>query len=190
MVGKAGGSYKGKQYRNYYCSRALRSRTLCSVSNGHSARRLEKAILEYLGQFSDPKMVKEYLSAMDWKEFEKHEKEIHQVEKRLADYDSKFLSRLDDLLKREVLSEQEFAQANQTARAEKAMLEARSTELEELLNKERSRTFLAELLPKSIHSFLEAFEGMDIRQQKVHLQSILKAAHLYRDGRIELEFRD
>ena len=31
---------------------------------------------------------------------------------------------------------------------------------------------------------------MDIRQQKAQLQTILKAAHIYRDGRIELEFRE
>jgi len=190
MVGKAGGSHKGKQYRNYYCSHAQRSRALCAVSNGHSALRLEKAILEYLGQFSDPQLVREYLSSMDRKELETREKELQQVERRLADYDSKFLSRLDDLLKREVLSEQEFAKANQSARVEKATLEARKEELKELVNKERSRTFLADQLPESIDSFLKAFESLDIRQQKVHLQSILKAAHIYRDGRIELEFRD
>ena len=189
MVGKAGGSHKGKQYRNYYCSHALRSRALCSVYNGHSAPKLEKTILEYLGQFSDPQLVKEYLSAIDRKELEKHEKELRQVEKRLADYDSKFLSRLDDLLKREVLSEQEFAKANQSARAEKATLETRKEELEELVGKERSMTSLVNQLPEFINSFLKAFEGLDIRQQKVHLQSILKATHIYRDGRIEFEFR-
>ncbi|MFC1952629.1 recombinase family protein [Chloroflexota bacterium] len=190
MVGKAGGSHKGRQYRNYYCSHALRSRELCAVYNGHSAPKLEKAILEYLGQFSDPQLVREYLSAMDGKELEDREKELHQVKKRLADYDSKFLSRLDDLLKREVLSEQEFAKANQSAKAENSILEARKEELEELVNKEHSRTSLVDQLPELINSFKKAFEGLDIRQQKVHLQSILKAAHIYRDGRIELEFRE
>jgi len=190
MVGKAGGSHKGRQYRNYYCSRALRSRALCSVYNGHSAPKLEKAILEYLGQFSDPQLVRKYLSAMDRKEFEKHEKELLHVEKRLADYDSQFLGRLDDLLKREVLSEQEFTRANQSARAEKATLETRKEELDDLVKKERTRTSLGETLPESIKSFMEAFEGLDIRQQKAHLQSILKAAHITRDGRIELEFRE
>jgi len=190
MVGKAGGSHKGKQYRNYYCSHALRSRALCAVYNGHSAIKLEKAILEYLGQFSDPKLVREYLSAIDRKELEKREKELHQVEKRLAEYDSEFLSRLDDLLKREVLSEKEFDQANQSARTEQSTLEARKEELKELVNKERSRTSLINELPGSIKSFIEAFENLDIRQQKVHLQSILKAAHIYRDGRVELEFRN
>ncbi len=189
MVGKAGGSHKGRQYRNYYCSHALRSRALCSVYNGHSAPKLEKVVLEYLGQFSDPQLVKEYLVSMDRKEFEKNEKALRQVEKSLEDYDARFLSRLDDLLKREVLSEQEFEQANQSARAEKATQEVRKKELVELVGKERAKTSLADALPESIGSFLEAFEGLDIRQQKAHLQNILKAAHIHRDGRIELEFR-
>ena len=59
-----------------------------------------------------------------------------------------------------------------------------------MVNRERSRTSLADQLPESIDSFIGAFESLDIRQQKVNLQSILKAAHIYRDGRIELEFRE
>ncbi|MFC2038765.1 recombinase family protein [Chloroflexota bacterium] len=190
MVGKAGGSHKGRQYRNYYCSRALRSRELCSTYNGHSAPKLEKTIVEYLGQFSDPELVREYLSAVDLKEVKKYEKELSQIEKRLTDYDSNFLGRLDDLLKRNVLSEEEFTQANQSARVEKASLEARKTELEEIVGKERASASLVDTLPGSIASFIDAFESLDIRQQKVHLQSILKAAHIHRDGRIELEFRE
>ncbi|MFC1941180.1 recombinase family protein [Chloroflexota bacterium] len=190
MTGKAGALRRGKRYRNYYCSRAMHSKELCSFYNGHSTSKLEKAILEHLGQFSDPKLVREYLSAIDSKELEKHEKELYQVEKRVADYEFGFLSRLDDLLKREVLSEQEFTKANQSARAEKATLEARGEELKELVQKERSRTSLADTLPESITNFLMAFESLGIPQQKAHLQSIIKTAHIYRDGRIELEFRD
>ena len=63
MVGKAGNSYNGKQYKNYFCSRKMHSKQLCSFSNGHSTRKLEKAILEYLGQFSNPERVHQYLAA-------------------------------------------------------------------------------------------------------------------------------
>jgi hypothetical protein len=48
---------------------------------------------------------------------------------------------------------------------------------------------VAELLLNSIGLFLEAFQSMDVRQQKAQLQTILKAARVYNDGRIELEFR-
>lgn len=189
MVGKVGASHKGKRYRNYYCSHAMRSRELCSVYNGHSAPRLEKAVVEYLGQFSDPQLVRDYLAAIDQKELERHEGELRHVEKRLADLEARFLTRLDDLLKREVLSEQEFSRANQAARAEVATLEARKAELKDWIEKARARASLANTLPQSIKTFVEAFEGLDIRQQKAQLQTILKAAHVYRDGRIELEFR-
>lgn len=189
MIGKVGAARKGKRYRNYYCSRAMRSRELCSVYNGHSAPKLEKSVLEYLGQYSDPQLVRDYLSAIDQKELERHETELRDVEKRLADYEARFITRLDDLLKREILSEQEFVRANQAARAEKVALETRAAELKGRIDKERVRTSMANTLPQSIKTFLGAFEGLEIRQQKAHLQTILKAAHVYRDGRIELEFR-
>ena len=189
MVGKVGGSHKGRRYRNYYCSHAMRSRTLCPVYNGHSAPKLEKAVLEYLGQYSDPQLVRDYLSAIDQKELERHETELRDVEKRLVDYEARFITRLDDLLKREILSEQEFARANQAARTEKVALETRAAELKDRIDKERVRTSMANTLPQSIKTFLGAFEGLEIRQQKAHLQTILKAAYVYRNGRIELEFR-
>jgi hypothetical protein len=58
------------------------------------------------------------------------------------------------------------------------------------LEKEHGRASLAERLPQSIGTFLEAFESLDPRERKAHLQTILKAAYVYRDGRIELEFRE
>ena len=43
--------------------------------------------------------------------------------------------------------------------------------------------------PADIKYFLEDFEGLDIRVQKAHLQTILKAAYIHRDRKIEVEFR-
>jgi len=189
MVGKAGYAHKGKHYHNYYCSHAMRSRELCSVYNGHSAPKLEKAVIEYLGQFSDPQLVKEHLAAIDQKELERREAELRDVEKRLANSEAQFMTRLDDLLKRKILNEQEFAKANQAARVEVSTLEARKKELKDWTEEARARTSLADTLPQSIKTFVEAFEGLDIRQQKAQLQMILKAVHVYHDGRIELEFR-
>jgi hypothetical protein len=45
-------------------------------------------------------------------------------------------------------------------------------------------------VPQAIKTFVEAFQSLDVRQQKAQLQTILKAATVYKDGRIELEFRD
>ena len=190
MTGKVGIARKGKRYRNYYCSRAMRSRGLCSLYNGHSAPKLEKAILEYLGQFSDPEKVREHLTAAERKELERYEVDLHDVEKRLADLEAHFLQRLDDLLKRGVLTEQEFARANETAREQKRVLETRKMELQTWLEQEHARASLVEKVPQTVKTFIEAFQVMEPRQQKAKLQTILKTAHVYRDGRIELEFRE
>ena len=189
MSGKIGATRKGKRYRNYWCSRAMRSRGLCAVYNGHSAPRLERAILEYLGQFSDPGKVGEYVAAADRKELERCEAELRDVEKRLVDLEAQFLQRLDDLLKRRILTEQEFGRANEAAREQAKGLKTRKTELTSWLRQERARSSLVEQVPRAVKTFIEAFQTMDTRQQKAQLQTILKAAHVYRDGRIELEFR-
>ena len=47
---------------------------------------------------------------------------------------------------------------------------------------------MAEELPRRIGTFLEDFTGLVVRRQKAHLQTILRAAHVFRDGRLELEF--
>lgn len=189
MVGKVGYSYKGKQYRNYYCSRATKSRGLCPVYNGHSVAKLENAILKYLGEFSNPNKVRQYLATAEKQDTEKYEVELRGVEKRLADLESQFLTQLDSLLKRKVLSEQEFIKANEVARSQKAELEARRAELANQLKQARASEALVEKVPLAIKTFEEAFHSLEVRQQKAQLQTILKAAHIYKDGRIELEFR-
>jgi DNA invertase Pin-like site-specific DNA recombinase len=189
MVGKVGYSYKGKQYRNYYCSRATKSRGLCPVYNGHSVAKLENAILKYLGEFSNPNKVRQYLATAEKQDTEKYEVELRGVEKRLADLESQFLTQLDGLLKRKVLSEQEFVKANEVARSQKAELEARRAELANQLKHARASEALVEKIPLAIKTFEEAFHSLEVRQQKAQLQTILKAAHICKDGRIELEFR-
>ena len=48
---------------------------------------------------------------------------------------------------------------------------------------------MIEKVPKAITTFEEAFQNLETREQKAQLQTILKAAHVYKDGKIELEFR-
>jgi ABC-type anion transport system duplicated permease subunit len=189
MVGKAGYSYKGKQYRNYYCSNATKSKGLCSTYNGHAASKLEGAILKYLGEFSDPIRVREYLAMTEKQGTEKYEVELKQIDKRLADLDAQFLSQLDGLLKRKVINEQEFTKANTAARSQKAELEVRKEALSKLLSQAKASEALIERVPKAIKTFEEAFQNLELRQQKAQLQTILKAARIYKDGKIELEFR-
>jgi site-specific DNA recombinase len=188
MAGKVGAARHGKRYRNYWCSRALKSRSLCATYNGHAAPRFEQTILEYLSQFSDPEMVREHMAAAESRELEKREQELREVQQGLGELEAQFLKHLD-LLKRGILNEQEFVKANESLRRQKGALEARREELSRWVEEQRNKVSLAERIPEAIRSFLEDFQGMEARLQKARLQTILKAAHIYRDSRIELEFR-
>jgi hypothetical protein len=111
------------------------------------------------------------------------------VEKKLADLELQFLNQLDGLLNRRVITEQEFAKANEKARADKAELEERKEKLSHQLKQARASEAMVEKVPKVIKTFMEAFQNLEPRQQKAQLQTILKSAHVYKDGKIELEFR-
>jgi hypothetical protein len=77
-----------------------------------------------------------------------------------------------------------------TTKARKARaLEARREELGSWVEEQRTRVSTAERLPGAIQSFLADFESLDVRHQKAQLQAILKSAYVYRDERLELEFR-
>ena len=129
MAGKVASAWKEKRYRNYWCSRATKSKALCAHYNGHSAPKLEQAILEYLGQYSDPDLVKGHLSAAETKEMLRRETELKQVEKALNDLEGQFTKHLD-YLKRGVLSEEEFVKANEACRTQAEALQNRKDELD------------------------------------------------------------
>jgi oligoendopeptidase F len=143
--------------------------------------------LDYLGQFSDPELVREHMAAAERNEVERTEAELQEVQKGLSELESQFLKHLD-FLERELLNEQEFVKANESIRSQRDALEARRQELEVWVNDQRNKTSTAERIPGAIRSLLEDFEGMDVRVQKANLQTILKAAHV-RGDEIELEFR-
>ena len=188
MAGKRSAAYKGRHYRNYACSRAMKSRAFCSYYNGHSVLKVERAVLDYLAQFSDPELVKEHLAAVQTKELADKEAELAGAEQALSTLEGQFLQHLD-LLQREVISEPEFVKANESARTQSAALQARRNELQEWVAEQRERVSAAERLPGAIGSFLEDFQQMEVRQQKAQLQTILKAAYVDRDDRLDLEFR-
>ncbi|MCH7552547.1 MAG: recombinase family protein [Chloroflexi bacterium] len=188
MVGKVGGKYKGRRYRNYWCSRAQNSKALCEYYNGHSVPKLERAILEYLGQYSDPAKVKDLLKEAGGRQLGRKESELQQVERRLETVEIDFHKNLD-LLKRGILDERDFMEANAQRRRERADLETRRATLAAEVERSRRQAEMAKELPSRIGTFLEDFQGLDVRRQKAHLQTILRAAHVYRDGRLELEFR-
>lgn len=191
MIGKVGArKVRGEgRYRNYYCSRAIKSKALCAVYNGHSTPKLEKAILEYLGQFSDPAKVKEYLSASEGKQVARHEAELGRVAARLKELQTGLLNDLERL-DRGTITEGEFTIRSQSRRQETATLEKRKEELQATVTQARRAEAVVRQVPVLIGSFFEDFSNLDVRQQKAQLQTILKAAHVWREGKIELEFRE
>jgi len=64
-------------------------------------------VLDYLGEFSDPALVKQHLAIGQAKELEQKEGELAGVSRALGDLEGQFFQHLD-LLKRGVLSEAEF----------------------------------------------------------------------------------
>ena len=181
-------AYKGKRYRNYWCSRSLRSKAFCGIANGHSAPKLESAVIDYLGQFSDPDKVKEIVAEADTKAVDQAAAELQRAQRRLTELESDFHQHLE-FLKRGTLNEAEFAKANAKARTEAAKLEERKQDLERRLAQEQSRAAMEANVPAQVGSFLEDFQHLEPRRQKAQLQIILKAIHVWNDGRIELEFR-
>jgi len=189
MVGKAGYKKKdGTQYRNYWCSRAQKSRAACSTYNGHSVAPLEKAILEHLGKFTDPKLAREHLATAKKRDVTVKSKELDRVEKAMAGVAGDFLRHLE-LHKQKILNDEEFRVANESLRSQKDVMEARRAELDAWVVHQSDKAEVAALLPAKIRSFIEDFGVLDVRQQKAHLQTILSAAQIHRDGTIELEFR-
>ena len=81
-----------------------------------------------------------------------------------------------------------FRKANEARRYERTRLTEGQAELTEWLAQQRSRRDAVGTLPTRVRSFLKDIQALDTRA-KALLQAILTSAHVYRDGRIELEFR-
>ena len=136
----------------------------------------------------DPELLKQHLAICQAKEMEEKESELAGASKALADLESQILQHLA-LLKRVVLSEAEFSKANEVAPSQSTALETRWEELSNWLEQRRTRVSTPERLPEAIQSFLADFESVYVRHQKAQLQAFLKSVYVYRDDRLQLEFR-
>ncbi len=186
--GPMGGTSPGpKQY--YLCRYHKKASARCEERNSHKLAELEDAILEHLGQYSDPKRVRELLKA-DGEELDgRDEAELARATARLADLEQAFLNDLDRV-DRAIMNEAEYVKRQEVRRQEQEDLQSSKAELEAKLAAQRDLAAQAASVPVKVGSFLQDFKGMDVRQAKALLQGILKAAHVYKDGRIELEFRE
>lgn len=105
----------------------------------------------------------------------------------MAEVEADFAKNLE-LLKREVLDEAEFSKANEARRDERVRLTSCQTELSDWLASQQEQQAVG-ALPARVRSFLKDFQSLDTRRAKALLQTILSAAHVHKDGHIELEFR-
>ncbi|MBF8267425.1 MAG: Resolvase domain protein [Dehalococcoidia bacterium] len=189
--GHCGGAMTGQVKRgyNYYlCAQSKKARALCAYSVYHRKEPLEAAILEHLGQYSDPDKVRELLGAQDTQADTHHEQELARVTGRLEELEKAFLNDLDRV-DRGVMTEAEYLKRQEVRRTEQAALAARKAELEALITAQRDREAQAKAVPVKVANFLEDFGGMDVVKAKAILQTIIKSAHVWKDGKIELEFR-
>ena len=190
MVGKYGSLSKKSGYLHLYyrCSQANTSRAWCAYPQGHEAGKIEEAVLEYLGQFNNPAKVREHLLAVGENEVLAKRDELHRVELRLGALEEDYQTNLD-LLKRGILDEASFMAADQQREDDRATIEVNRANLAGWLEAMQEASDAADALPAKIGSFLEGFEKLETRRAKALLQPILKAVRVYREGRLEVEFR-
>ena len=184
----AGASNGPKKHTYYVCCNRKMARALCDQQISHRKEALEEAILGHLGQYSDPELVRELLEAQVHESDTTNEVELARVSGRLAELEQAFLNDLDRVDRR-IMTEPEYLKRQEVRRQEQEALRSRKDDLEARLAAQKDMEAQAAALPVKVQSFLEDFQGMDVRHQKAQLQAILKTAYVYRDDRIELEFR-
>jgi site-specific DNA recombinase len=173
---------------DYHCRNHQSAKAMCPFNNGHDAHHLEAAVLDFLGQYSDPAKVRELLAANDTKADKRQEQDLKKVLARLGELEQAFLNDLDRV-DRHILNEAEYLKRQEVRRTEQATLEGRKVELQAAVEERRDREAQARTVPVKVGSFLEDFQDMDVVRAKTILQTILKAAYVYKDRRIEVEFR-
>ncbi|MCI0781125.1 MAG: recombinase family protein [Chloroflexi bacterium] len=181
------GASKGK-YRYYLCTGRQMSAALCTDGKNHRQDALEEAILDYLGQYSDPDVVRQLLEAQGQECDHQAEQELARATKRLGELEQAFLNDLDRV-DRGVLTEPEYLKRQEVRRREQEGLQTLKAELEATVAAQKEVEAVVTTVPTKVQSFLEDFQQMDVREAKAVLQSILKAAHVFNDGRVEIEFR-
>ena len=182
------GYKKGKDYRYYRCSWYAKAKDFCADARSHRQKSLEDAVLEHLSQYSDPDMVMELLEAQGQETDNRDDAELTRATARLGELEQGFLNDLERV-DRGILTEPEYLKRQQVRRQEQEELQPRKAELEASVAAQKDMEAQAAAVPVKVRSFMEDFRDMEVPQAKALLQSIIKAAHVFKDGRIELEFR-
>ena len=186
--GAMAGYKKSEDYRYYRCSWYAKARDFCADAKSHRQKPLEDAVLEHLSQYSDPEMVMELLNAQGQKTNNRGEAELTKVNTRLAELERGFLNDLDRV-DRDIMTEAEYLKRQEVRRQEQEEFQSRKAELEASVAAQKDMETQAAAVPVKVRSFMEDFLDMEVPQAKAILQGIIKAAHVFKDRRIELEFR-
>ena len=181
------GSSKGK-YRYYLCTGRQMSAALCGEGRNHRQDALEEAILDHLGRYSDPVVVRQLLVAQGEETDHRADQELARANKRLVELEQAFLNDLDRV-DRGIMTEPEYLKRQEVRRQEQTELQTQKADLEATVRLQNELEATVTTVPAKVQSFLEDFQRMDVREAKAVLQSILKAAHVFSDGRLEIEFR-
>ena len=184
----AGASKGPNKHRYYECCNRKMAGALCNQAVSHRKDALEAAILEHLGQYTDPEIVRDLLEEQGQKSDVDDELKLARVSGRLVELDRAFLSDMDRL-DRGILTEPEYVKRQEVRRGEQEGLQTRKSDLETKVAAQQDMDSQAAAVPVKVGTFLEDFHGMDVRHAKAILQGIVEAAHVFSDGRIELEFR-
>ena len=182
------GASNGK-HRYYVCCNHKMAAALCEQGRPHRQDALEEAILDHLGQYSDADTVRDLLLVQGQEIDAKDEVALANLRTRLAELERAFLNDLDRV-DREVLTESEYMKRQDVRRKEQEGLQSRKESLETAVAAQRDLEAQTEFVPIKVQSFLEDFQEMDVISAKANLQGIIKAAHVFNDGMIEMEFRE
>ena len=121
--------------------------------------------------------MRELLAADSRRVLKQRESELRRVDKRLVEIEADFDKNLD-LLKRDVLNEEEFRRVNEARREERTQLEGRREELAAAVADQASRQEGVSALPVRIRSFLKDFGSLDVQRAKAMLQDPCSIAAL------------
>ena len=153
----------------------------------HNAGKLEQAVLDFLGTLSDPAKVRAYLAKHDSNEAKAQERELREAANRVGKLSAE-LDRLLDRLAAGTIDDDEYRQAADKRKAEKAQLEERQAALEIKVGAQRNQARLEQELPAIIASFTESVQALPVPLAKGKLQQIVEAIRVTK-GDIGVTFR-
>ena len=193
MVGKRSWQRRDRHgnvrtYRNYWCGNAQRGKDLCQIYNGHSAVKLERAVLGALAPYAEPDLVRDLLDEQVQRTTPTVADELKRVDARLAALDKDFDDNLS-LLKRGLLDDEDFARANRNGKDERASLTARRAELEHQARDASAHAALVAKLPTLVGDFVRDVGSKDVLAAKAQLASFVETIVVFNDGRVDVNFR-